>query len=97
VQSTSYLTQIYEDVVLHCELQFGSSVDYVYWQQDFLNLTVSNTRYCGGTIDSPILVIYNVTNEDTGYYTCNVASQSGTGTSLFINLTVVDDVVGKFV
>ena len=41
--------------------------------------------------------MHNVIYDDTGYYTCNVVSQSGTGTSLLINLTVVGDVVGKFV
>jgi hypothetical protein len=56
----------------------------------------NNARYNGGTIDSPSLVIHNVTCDDTGYYTCNVVNQSGTGTSLFINLAVVDDIVGKF-
>ena len=97
VKSTSYLTQIHEDVVLHCEVHFGF-VAYLYWQQDYLNITVdNNVRYSGGTIDSPTLVIQNVLYEDTGYYTCNVLSQSGTGTSLFINLTVVGDGVGKFV
>ena len=98
VESTSYLTQIHEDVVLPCEVQFGSSVEYLYWQHDHLNITVdNNTRYSRGTIDSPSLAIHSVTYYDTGCYTCNVVSQSGTGTSLFINLTVVGDVVGKFV
>ena len=97
VESTSYITQIHEDVVLHCEVQFGSSVDFVYWKHYCLSLTVEHARYSGGTIDSPSLVIHNVTYEDTGYYTCNVVSQSGTGSSLFINLTVVGDGVGKFV
>jgi hypothetical protein len=69
-----------------------------YWQHDYLNIIVdNNARYSGGTIDSPSLVIHNVKYEDTGYYTCNVVSLSGTGTSLFINLTVVGDDVGKFV
>ena len=98
VKSSSYLTQIHDDVVLHCEVQFSSSVVYLYWQQDCLNLTVSNTvRYRGGTIDSPSLVIHNVTYEDTGYFTCNVVNLFGTGTSLVITLTVVGNVVGKFV
>ena len=97
VQSTSYLTQIHEDVVLHCEVQFGS-VEYLYWQHDYLNITVdNNARYSGGTKDSPSLIIHNVTYDDTGYYTCNAVSQSGTGTSLIINLIVVGDGVGKFV
>jgi hypothetical protein len=85
------------NVVLHCEVQFGSSVDFVYWQHDCLSLTVENARYSDGTIDSPSLTIHNVIYDDTEYYTCNVVNQSGTGTSLFINLAVVDDVVGKFV
>ena len=98
VESTSYLTQIHEDVVLHCEVQFSSSVEYLYWQHDYLNITVdNNARYSGGTIDSPSLTIQNVIYDDTGYYTCNAVSQSGTGTSLLINLTVVGDGVGKFV
>ena len=98
VKSTSYITQIHKDVVLHCEIQFGSSVDYLYWQHDYLNITVdNNTRYSGGTQDSPSLTIHNVIYDDTGYYTCKVVSRSGTGTSLFINLTVVGDGVGKFV
>ena len=98
VQSTSYITRIHEDIVLHCEVQFGSAVEYLYWQHDYLNITVdNNARYSGGTKDSPILVIHNVLYDDTGYYTCNVVSQSGTGTSLFINLIIVGDVEGKFV
>ena len=98
VKSFSDITQIHEDVVLHCEIQFSSSVEYLYWQQDYSNLTVdNNVRYSGGTIDSPSLTIHNVLYDDTGYYTCNVVSQSGTGTSLFINLTVVGNGVGKFV
>ena len=82
---------------MHCEVQFGSSVDFVYWQHYCLSLTVENARYSGGTIDSPSLTMHNVIYDDTEYYTCNVVSQSGTGTSLFINLTVVGDVVVKFV
>ena len=98
VNSSSYLTQIHKNVVLHCEVQFGSSVEYLYWQHDYLNITVDNNdRYSGGTKYLPSLVIHNVTYEDTGCYTCNVVSQSGTGTSLLINLTVVGDGVGKFV
>ena len=97
VKSSSYLTQIHDDVVLHCEVQFGSFVEYLYWQQDCLNLTVSYTRYSGGTIDSPSLVIHNVTYEDTGYFTCNVVNLFGTGANLVITLTVVGNVVGKFV
>ena len=98
VESTSYITQIHKDVVLHCEMQFGSSVDYLYWQHDYLNITVdNNTRYSSGTKDSPSLTIHNVIYDDTGYYTCKVVSRFGTGTSFFINLTVVDDIVGKFV
>jgi hypothetical protein len=98
VKSFSDITQIYEDVVLHCEIQFSSSVEYLYWQQDYRNLTVdNNVRYSGGTIDSPSLTIHNVLYDDTGYYTCNAVSQSGTATSLVINLTVVGNGVGKFV
>jgi hypothetical protein len=98
VKSTSYITQIHEDVVLHCEVQFGSSVEYLYWQHNYLNITVdNNTRYSSGTKDSPSLTIHNIIYDDTGYYTCKVFSRSGTGTSLFINLTVAGDGVGKFV
>jgi hypothetical protein len=98
VKLTSYLTQIHEDVVLYGEVQFSSSVEYLYWQQDYRNLTVNNNaRYSGGTIDISSLTIHEATYDDTGYYTCNAVSQSGTGTSLFINLTDVGDGAGKFV
>ena len=56
---TSYLIQIHEDVVLYCEVQFSSSVEYLYWQQDYRNLTVNNNaRYSGGTIDISSLTIH---------------------------------------
>jgi hypothetical protein len=98
VKLTSYLTPIHEDVVLYCEVQFSSSVEYLYWQQDYRNITVNNNaRYSGGTIDISSLTIHEAIYDDTGYYTCNAVSQSGTGTSLFINLTVVGDGAGKFV
>ena len=94
---TSYLTQIHKAVVLYCEVQFSSTVEYLYWQQDYRNLTVNNnTRYSGGTIETSSLTIHEATYNDTGYYTCNAVSQSGTGTSLYINL-IVGDGVGKFV
>lgn len=56
----------------------GSSYDFVLYAS--VNIT-ANSRFTGGTIDSPTLEINDVKSEDSGYYRCRVTNNDGTTTT----------------
>jgi hypothetical protein len=73
-------------VTLQCTVSGNPSVTTVQWTR-VLNgqsqnvVTGGNTRYSGGSVNSPSLGISNVVNSDEGYYRCSATNSIGTGTS----------------
>ncbi|XP_076265083.1 neuromusculin isoform X5 [Rhynchophorus ferrugineus] len=66
------------------------------WSKDGKNLTLTDTvKYKGGTIENPPLIIYNVTREDMGDYTCWLKNEVGSeqsSDSIFLNVQYTPDV-----
>ncbi|XP_066154008.1 uncharacterized protein nrm [Euwallacea fornicatus] len=49
-----------------------------FWTKDGKNLTLSDkTKYSGGTIENPPLIIYNVSRDDLGEYSCWLKNEVG--------------------
>ncbi|XP_060519272.1 titin isoform X2 [Cylas formicarius] len=66
------------------------------WSKDGKNLTLSDSsKYQGGTIENPPLIIYNVTREDMGDYSCWLKNEVGSDQSedsIFLNVQYPPDV-----
>jgi hypothetical protein len=73
-------------VTLQCTVSGNPSVTTVQWTRVLIGqsqnvVTGGNTRYSGGSVNSPSLGISNVVNSDEGYYRCSATNSIGTGTS----------------
>lgn len=62
----------------------------VVWSKDGKNMSLSDPeKYAGGNIENPPLVIYNVSREDMGNYTCSLRNEVGSEQSpdsIFLNV-----------
>ncbi|XP_030767914.1 hemicentin-1 isoform X2 [Sitophilus oryzae] len=67
------------------------------WSKDGTNLTLSDSsKYKGGTVENPPLIIYNVTRDDMGEYSCWLKNEVGSeqsADSIFLNVQYPPDVV----
>lgn len=57
--------------------------------KDGKNLTITEDKYDGGTVENPPLIIKNVSREDMGVYTCickNGVGASESDGSIFVNV-----------
>ncbi|XP_049818622.1 hemicentin-1 isoform X3 [Aethina tumida] len=68
----------------------------VVWSKDGKNMSLSDPeKYAGGNIENPPLVIYNVSREDMGNYTCSLRNEVGSEQSpdsIFLNVQYPPDV-----
>ncbi|XP_062573589.1 LOW QUALITY PROTEIN: hemicentin-1-like [Saccostrea cucullata] len=99
LNSTRYIVNKSEDVTLSVFVYANpkllslswqrSSYSYYYYYYYFNDLNTSNAKYDGGTLDSPSLIIRNVSTEDKGYYRLNVSNADGTTISSNIYVYVI--------
>ncbi|XP_033752263.1 hemicentin-2-like isoform X2 [Pecten maximus] len=93
VGQSAYSVGIGGTVTLVCNVNSGSSVTSVIWQKlagaVFQQVLItSNSRYSGGTTNSPSFSIMNAQTSDGGTFTCVASNQFGTGISSTTVLTV---------
>lgn len=93
VLSTSYSINIANSVTLQCTVTANPSVTKVMWQRivnnKAVNISMTNPRYSGSTVQSPSLVISNAAGTDEGLYICMASNSVGTGQSQQTFLDVV--------
>lgn len=61
-------------------ISWEKGTSYFFLSYVSVNVT-ANSRFIGGTIDSPSLEINDAEPEDTGYYRCRVTNNDGTTTT----------------
>ncbi|XP_033758139.1 hemicentin-1-like [Pecten maximus] len=93
IGSASYSVARGGSTTLGCTISASPSVTSVYWSKvtNGASSTISttgNTRFSGGTVSSPSLVISSLATDDTGTYRCNAVNSIGTGQSSLTSLTV---------
>ncbi|XP_069114865.1 opioid-binding protein/cell adhesion molecule-like [Argopecten irradians] len=93
VGSASYSVALGGTATLGCTVSASPAVTSLYWSKvvngaSSTIVTSGNTRYSGGTISSPSLVISSLETGDTGTYRCNAVNSIGTGQSSLTSLTV---------
>ncbi|XP_052695105.1 hemicentin-1-like isoform X2 [Crassostrea angulata] len=100
VAATTYTVSIGNNAILYVTITNLESNSTITWErkgQNEANYNVINTqtnvKYGGGTLVSPSLTIYNITEADVGYYRCKVTNIDGTTTSslIYIGLKSPDD------
>ncbi|XP_062609592.1 muscle M-line assembly protein unc-89-like [Saccostrea cucullata] len=96
LNSTSYTVNKSADVILSVSVYANPDLLSLSWQRSSYSYsyfndmnTTFNAKYDGGTLDSPSLVIRNVSMEDKGYYRLNVSNAKGTTISSSIYLNVI--------
>ncbi|XP_061175934.1 hemicentin-1-like [Saccostrea echinata] len=95
VSFTSYTVSQGGNVTLSVTLSDTEINSTIVWEkQGFKNKSFevidvsSNEKYDGGSLTSPSLSIFNVNNDDSGYYRCRVTNIDGTTTSTSIQIRV---------
>ncbi|XP_069133869.1 hemicentin-1-like isoform X10 [Argopecten irradians] len=97
IPQTAYSTTSGQSVTLVCTVNANPFQTGVTWQK-FTNgvyqpvSITGNSRYSGGTVASPSLVISNALTTDGGTYRCTAVNSIGTGTSGNTLLTVAGTV-----
>ncbi|XP_034301112.2 immunoglobulin superfamily member 10 isoform X1 [Magallana gigas] len=100
VAATTYTVSFGNNATLYVTITNSESNSTITWErkgQNEANYNVINTqtnvKYGGGTLVSPSLTIYNITEADVGYYRCKVTNIDGTTTSslIYIGLKSPDD------
>ena len=82
----TYIVAVGEFVILQCTVTSDTPVTAVKWTKTFNGrtqyiVTSGNSRYSGGTINSPTLGITKAVYSDMGYYTCWATNTEGTTSS----------------
>ncbi|XP_062619236.1 V-set and immunoglobulin domain-containing protein 10-like [Saccostrea cucullata] len=95
VSATSYTVNQGDNVTLSVILSDTEINSTIVWEKQGINDTSytvidisSDERYEGGSMASPSLSIFNITNVDFGYYRCKVTNIDGTSTSPWIQVTL---------
>ena len=70
-----------QSVTIKCQSQARPAVTSVMWKkgQEVISVT-TNSKYSGGTVQTPSLTIGSVLKTDAGEYTCQLGSDVGHGT-----------------
>ncbi|XP_069103267.1 contactin-5-like [Argopecten irradians] len=82
-----YMKAVGETSVLACAVVSSSKVTSVKWfrkidkQKTPSEVQIDNTKYYGGSVDSPSLVINNTDHSDEGFYLCRAENNYGSGES----------------
>ena len=94
ILSNTYSVIVGGSVTLQCTVSGNPAITSVQWSRTVngqqQSITIGgNSRYSGGSVNSPSLVIANAANADEGYYTCSATNVVGTGTSqqTFLDIT----------
>ncbi|XP_061186540.1 hemicentin-1-like [Saccostrea echinata] len=96
LNSTSYTVNKNDDVILSVYVYANPDLLSMSWQRSSsyynfndVNMT-SDGKYDGGSLDSPSLIIRNVSMEDNGYYRLNVSNADGTtiSSSIYMNVNI---------
>lgn len=89
VGKTSLIAATKASISLQVNYTSGPEMKSVSWEKgssfySFLYVSMNittNSRFTGGTIDSPSLEIIDLKLEDSGYYRCRVTNDDGTTTT----------------
>lgn len=89
--ASTYTVSSGDNVTLYVTITDSESNSTITWEQQdekeagfkVIN-TQTNVKYEGGTLLSPSLAIYNITDADMGYYRCKVTNTDGTTISSLI-------------
>ncbi|VDI02517.1 hemicentin, partial [Mytilus galloprovincialis] len=84
-----------KSVTINCTVTSLPAATQITWQRNVNNVNttidIRMIRYSGGTTSNPSLTITSVQADDQGQYFCQASNIEGTGTSNYVNLTVIGD------
>lgn len=96
--ATTYTVLSGDNVTLYVTITDSENNSTIIWERQGENEAGFNVinmqtivKYGGGTLLSPSLAIYNITDTDVGYYRCKVTNRDGTTTSSLIYLKSSSD------
>ncbi|CAG2194109.1 HMCN [Mytilus edulis] len=84
-----------KSVTINCTVTSLPAATQITWQRNVNNVNttidIRMIKYSGGTTSNPSLTISRVQADDQGQYFCQASNIEGTGTSNYVNLTVIGD------
>ncbi|VDI54451.1 hemicentin [Mytilus galloprovincialis] len=100
ISQTTYTVNIGNTVTIDCSVISNPTHTTVYWTRQTSGNTEEtitiggslSTKYGGGSVVSPSLIIYNSDNSDQGTYICHATNLVGTGQSSQAFLNIVGNV-----
>lgn len=94
VLQTSYTVIVTDNITMACNVSASPEVTRIGWLRNTTNnettaIGMSNDKYKGGTIDDQFLTIWNVNNDDEGWYICTAENLIGDAISeqIYLNVT----------
>ncbi|KAH9489928.1 hypothetical protein Btru_038472 [Bulinus truncatus] len=101
VSNTNITKNAGETIVLTCTVNSFPPITKFYWLKSdttVINCTVNPSKYSGGSITNPTLVINNASSSDISNYTCVAENSAGTGRSnpVFVNLKNPPSITNDF-
>lgn len=80
-------------MTINCTVTSLPAATQITWQRNVNNVNttidIRMIKYSGGTTSNPSLTISRVQADDQGQYFCQASNIEGTGTSNYVNLTVI--------